>query len=427
VIVVSLSSSYHPVRSGAYSLAEDYRYTVEAFQDALARLAPEGLLSVTRWLQDPPSESLRTFALAMKALELSGGNPETQIVAFRGYNTLSILVKNGTYTEDELRVLREFASERAFDLVYAPGLRPEESNRYNILPEPIFYQSFNELFKTESRQTFYETYPYDVRPPTDDHPFFGHYFKWSQTEQIIVELGRTWQPFGGAGYFVILALLALAIFMAGLLILLPLAIRKARRGVEKPQNTRLAQVLLYFGFIGLAFLLVEIPLMQRYILYLGNPAYSLTVVLFSILLFSAVGSQVSQRLPHRLTLFALVVIILAIPYTLPYIFSQTLGLSLSIRILLTILTLAPIGFLMGIPFPAGIHWMQSLSADQYATGANLHIPWAWATNGAASVVASILAALLALTFGFNWVLRLGAIFYAGALLMVTIRSRSLHR
>jgi len=426
VIILSLISSYHPVRSGAYSLGEDYRYTVEAFQDTLARLTPDGLLSVTRWLQDPPSEGLRTFALAVTALERSGGNPEAQIVAFRGYNTVTILVKNGAYTSDELGTVRAFASERAFDLVYTPDIRPEETNRYNILPEPIYYQAFSELLKTKPRQTFYDAYPFDVRPPTDDLPFFGHYFKWSQAGQIMAELGHTWQPFGGAGYFVILALLALAFLLASLIILLPLAIRRSDKENDTSRQITILRPLLYFGSIGLAFLLVEIPLLQRFILYLGNPAYALTAVLFSILLFSAIGSQLSHHISYRAALLLLVLLILAVPYGLSYIFSLTLGFSLFFRLLLTALILAPIGFLMGIPFPAGIQWLQTLLPNDGTADKHSQIPWVWATNGAASVVASVLAALLALTFGFNWVLRLGALFYAAALLTVLARSKETH-
>lgn len=423
VITLFLANSYHPVRSGAYSLGEDYRYTVEAFQDVLARLTPNGLLVVTRWLQDPPSEGLRTFALAVTALERNGGNPESQIVAFRGYNTITTLVKNGAYTPDELGAIRSFASERAFDLVYAPDIRPDETNRYSILPEPIYYQAFSELLKAKPRQAFYDAYPFDVRPPTDNHPFFGHYFKWSQAKQVLAELGRTWQPFGGAGYFVILALLALATLMAGLIILLPLGIRKPAKGTETRHQRSIGRPLLYFGLVGLAFFLVEIPLLQRFILYLGNPAYALTAVLFFILLFSAIGSQLSHRIPHRAALLVLVLLIIVIPYGLPLIFSHTLGLSLSHRLILTGLILAPIGFLMGIPFPAGIQWLQSNYANEGAINEHPKIPWVWATNGAASVVASVLAALVGLTFGFDWALRLGALFYASALLTVLSHSK----
>jgi hypothetical protein len=417
VIVLSLASSFHPVRSGAYTLAEDYRYTVESFQDALAHLSPDGLLIATRWLQDPPSEDLRLFALAVTALERSNGDPHTQLVAFRGFNTATVIVKNASFTTDELSSIRTYLAERAFDLTYAPDVRPEETNQYNILPESKYYQNYLSLLNSKPRQTFYENYEYDVRPPTDDHPFFGHYFKWAQAPQIIAEFGKAWQPFGGAGYFVIVALLLLAILLAIVLILLPVAIwKRSHRNADSPFPLH---NLIYFGLLGFAFLFVEIPLLQRFILYLGHPAFAFTTVLFSLLFFSGLGSRFSHRFSLRLSLPILVILILAMPFLLPRFFSWTLGLPLTIRIALTALILSPIGLLMGIPFPVGIRLMkreQSMSLANEAQDGQ--VAWVWAVNGAASVVASILSALLALTFGFSWVLRLGALCYAGAWVMV---------
>jgi hypothetical protein len=165
-----------PGCSGAYSLAEDYRYTVESFGEMLEHLAPGGVLVATRWLQDPPSEDLRLFALAVTAIEEDGRDPHQRIVAFRGYNTATILVKNDPFTAEELNTIRKFASERAYDLTYAPAIQAEETNRYNILPESTYYHTYLELLEANPRQKFYDAYPYDVRPPTDDHPFYGHYF-----------------------------------------------------------------------------------------------------------------------------------------------------------------------------------------------------------------------------------------------------------
>jgi len=138
VVTLALTTPYRPIRSGAYSLSEDYRYTVEAFRDDLNTLAPGGLFVVTRWLQTPPSESLRAFALAVTALEQIGGDPAQQIVAFRGYATLTLLVKAAPFTPAELDAIRSFAAERAFDLVYAPDIHPEEINQYNVLQEPVY-------------------------------------------------------------------------------------------------------------------------------------------------------------------------------------------------------------------------------------------------------------------------------------------------
>ncbi len=404
VILLCLNSGYHPVGVGAYSLAEDYRYTQEAFQDALARLSPEGVLSITRWLQDPPSEELRAFGLAISALEAAGLEPSARLFAFRGYNTATVLVKKAPFSQQELATLRKFATDRAFDLVYAPDLDTSELNRYNVLSEPIYEQAFARLLAAQPRSAFYRAYPYDVSPPSDEHPFFGHYFKWTQARQLLALLGRTWQPFGGAGYFLILALLLLSLAAAAALIVLPLSVRRAGVGEHASRKTSLLGPLLYFGMIGLAYLLVEIPLMQRFILYLGNPAYALTVVLFALLLFSALGSRMSARARLRPALLALVGLLATIPYLLPGFFAATLGLSLTLRLALSVVLLAPLGCLMGIPFPGGLRHLEP----------GTPVAWVWAVNGAASVVASVLAALLALSLGFSWVFWIGALCYLGA-------------
>ena len=411
VIVLSLISSYHPVRSGAYSLAEDYRYTREAFRDMLGRLKPGGLLLLMRWLQTPPSESLRAFALAVAALEDMDADPHRQIVALRGYNAATLLIQNGYFTDTELVTIREFAASRAFDLDYFPGITPEHVNRYNVLPEALDYQAYTGLLDAPSPQEFFDNYPFDVSQPTDDHPFFGHSFKWEQADQVIAEMGKTWQPFGGAGYFVVLALFFLALIASSLLIVLPLAVR--RRDTEfaddsrDPPKVRLRS-LMYFGLIGIAFLFVEIPLIQKFILFLGNPAYAMTTVLFTLLLFSGLGSQYSSRIPIRAGMGTLVFIVLILPIFLPLLFNHTLGWSIGAKLLICYLALAPVGFLMGIPFPSGL---RLISRGNHSHG---WIAWSWAVNGAASVVASVLAALIALSWGFSWVFYLGAACYAVA-------------
>ncbi len=407
VITLALSTPYRPIRSGATSLAEDYTLTVEAFEDYLAALKPGGLLVLTRWLQMPPSESLRAFALALTALEGAGiSDPAQHLAAFRGYATMTILAKLTPFTAEERTALRRFAAERAFDLVYLPDLRPEERNRYNVLSAPIYEDAFAALLAAPDRAAWYALYPFDIRPPTDDHPFFGHFFKWEQTPQVVAELGKTWQPFGGAGYFVLVALLLLAAGAAALLIGLPLlAVRRSERPVRHPTGGVLP--LGYFGLLGLGFMAVEVPLMQHFILFLGHPAYAFTAVLFALLLFSGIGSAFSARLPLRLALALLVILSLLYPWALPRIFAGALHLPLAGRAAVALLVLAPLGILMGIPFPAGLRRLEH-SAPQT-------MPWAWGINGALSVIASVLAALLALSFGFRWVLWAGTLCYAAAL------------
>lgn len=428
VILLSLGSSFHPVQSGAYTLAEDYRYTVEAFQDMLSHLAPDGLLVATRWLQDPPSEDLRLFALAVTALETSGGDPHGQVVAFRGYNTVTILVKNSNYTPAELLIMREFTAQRAFDLTYAPGIQADETNLYNLLPESHYYQTYLSLLESYPREAFYTSYAYDVRPPTDDHPFYGHYFKWAQTDEILAVFGKAWLPFGGGGYFVIIAVLIMAFLLACALVLLPVVIwRLSLRKHSHMSSPFIARNLIYFGLLGFAFLFVEIPLLQRFILYLGSPAYAVTAVMFSLLFFSALGSRASERVPLHLSLAALAILILLTPLLLSPLFDWTLGLPLVARLGVTIMALAPLGFLMGVPFPSGLRLLSGVERQDDSHGSEMtprgDIPWIWAVNGAASVIAPILAALLALTFGFSDVLRIGALCYFAALVTAWVSPR----
>jgi hypothetical protein len=402
IVHLALSDGYRPVTSGAYSLGERYDLTVEAFADYLARLRPGGILVVERWLQLPPSETVRAGATAIGALRRSGvTDPAAQLVVVRDWQVGLILVKNGSFTPDELAMVREFCQAQGLDLVALPGLTEAEANRFNVLDEPVFFDTFRQLLAEP--EALYATQTYNVRPSTDDHPFFFHYFKWGQSRAVLEQLGKTWQPWGGSGYFVLLALLGLALIASGVLILLPLAFRRRDEGDSKGPRGR---VFVYFGLLGLGFLFVEIPLIQRFILFLEQPIYAFTVVAAAVLLFSGLGSLAALRLSPRRTLPILVVAILIYPLVLPLLFQSLLGAPLIVRLLVTGFSLAPLGFLMGIPFPGGLAWLR-----EQAPGL---VPWAWAVNGCMSVLASVLAAMVALSTGFSWVVAAAALAYAGA-------------
>jgi len=411
VVMLALTAPQRPVTSGAYSLAEDYRYTAQAFADYLARLDEGGLLVVARWLQVPPSEAIRAFALAVEAVEQAGGDPRASIVALRSYQQMLILVRRGAFLEEELETVRAFAAPRAFDLVYLPGIRPDEVNRHNVLPEPDYYRACVALLGAEDRDAWYAAYPFEVQPPDDDRPFFAHFFKWRQAPDVLAMAGHVWQPFGGAGYFVLLGLLALAVLAAGALILLPLAVRGsfglAQGQPEGRRHGRLLGVMLgYFALLGLGYLCVEIPLLQQFILFLGYPAYAMATVLFALLLFSGLGSLLSRRVPLWLVLILLPALVAGYALGLPVLFESTLAAPLASRMIVAVVALAPPGLLMGMPFPKGLALLERRAPALIA--------WAWGVNGAVSVVASILAALLALSFGFSAVLAVGAVCYVGA-------------
>jgi hypothetical protein len=435
LIQISLADSYRPVTSGAYSLSESYLYTQEGFADYLAHLNEGGLLAVSRWLQLPPSEALRVGALAVAALERSGvTQPERRLIAIRSMRTALLLVKNGEFSAEEIEAVRGFCDENKFDLVYYPGIQPAEANHYNVLPEPSYYRAFQDLLFAEdrARSHFYADYAFDVSPPEDDRPFFFHFFKWSQTPAILQTFGKTWQPFGGSGYFVLVALLVLALLASAVLILAPLLFQRKlqkatlsgdkeapllrpfdraqhRLGSGRALSLR-GRIFLYFALLGLGYLFVEIPLMQRFILFLGHPIYAFATTLFALLLFSGLGSMTGPRFSLFKMLILLSVTILLYPLLLPHLFQLLLGQGFALRLLISVVSLAPLGFLMGIPFPGGIALLERLAPDL--------IPWAWGINGCLSVLASILSTMLAISFGFSWVLVGASLAYAGGAVVI---------
>jgi len=179
LILLPLNDPYRPVASGAYSLAEDYNLTVESISAMLTRLNPGGTLVVTRWLQTPPSEELRMLATLIEALNrLEIENHGSKLVAYRGIQTMTYLVSPAGWQDEQLDLMRDFTAQRRYDLVWAPGIRSEEVNRFNYMQEPIYYQQFGELMAQDALKSSYADHAFAVQPATDDRPFFFHFFKW---------------------------------------------------------------------------------------------------------------------------------------------------------------------------------------------------------------------------------------------------------
>jgi hypothetical protein len=437
-----LTDSFRPVTAGAYTLNEDYRYTIEAFTDALPHLSSYGALVVERWLQLPPSESLRMWGAIAEALQQHFSTTAYKVVdlnqyllTMRSLQTSLIIASRAPLDSQTLAQTRQFATERQFDLVWLPDIQPDEVNRFSVVPDAVYHQTFADLLAPPDPATFFANYPHAVAPPTDNHPFFFHFFKWQQTPEILQTLGKTWQPFGGSGYLVLVVLLILVVILSAILILLPLLWRKARpersqrneggrpvlseaEGMkdENPYYSLLptSYFLLYFALLGLGFLFIEIPLLQRFILYLGQPAYAFAVVVSTILLASGVGSgYLSGRWSLRVVLPLITVLAIVYPLLLPHLFDATLRLPFVGRVVVTVIALFPLGMLLGIPFPRGLRLV-----GQTAPGL---VPWVWAVNGCASVISAVLAAMIALTWGFSAVLWSAAGAYALAGVVINQR------
>ncbi len=417
LVQVGLLDSFAVSGSGVQALNENHLYTVEAVNSYLDHLEPDGILAITRWLKVPPRDSLKLVATVIEAFRERGvGEPGSQIAVIRSWNTVTLLAKNGPITKGESARIREFAESRSFDVAWCPSMRADEANRFNRLEQPWLFDGIRALLGAQAGQ-FIENYKFDVSPATDDRPYFFHFFKWRVFPELMALRKR-----GGAGliewgYLVLVATLIQAVVLGSVLILLPLMLTRRAR----PAITRMGS---YFFLLGLAFLFIEMAFIQKFILFLSHPLYSVAVVLSGFLIFAGMGSAVSGRLVNKnkpaetgaisrtvyLAVAGIVVISLTYIPLLPLLFNNLIGLADGIRIGVSIALIAPLAFCMGMPFPLGLKQISAAAPD--------FIPWAWALNGFASVISAALATLLAIEFGFTMVLLAALVLYGLSTLLL---------
>ncbi len=412
LINISLLDAFGASAAGLYALSESYLYTEQALQADLQHLSPGGYLSITRWIKMPPRDTLKLLATvvnACKALKIK--DPQQRIVLIRSWQTSTLLVKNGPFSDQEIDNLKQFSNERSFDLAYYPGITVEEVNRFNILPQPYFYQAAKALLGADG-EAFIKNYKFNIEPATDDRPYFFHFFKWKTLPEIVPLLGQGGMSLLESGYLLLIAALLQALLASLVLIALPLMLGKDRLGIKSgTQGYR--QVVVYFVCLGLAFFFVEIAFIQKFILILHHPIYAVTAVLCTFLISAGAGSLFSKRLcDHKaksmvrwpvagIALFSAIYILGFESLT-----GFLLELSGSSRLVFSILLIAPLGFFMGMPFPMGM--------DSLGQTAPVLIPWAWGINGCASVISAILATLIAMQFGFTVLVFLALLLYVVA-------------
>ncbi|MFQ5975878.1 MAG: hypothetical protein ACE5J5_06160, partial [Candidatus Hydrothermarchaeales archaeon] len=335
--------------------------------------------------------------------------PEKNIADLRSLGTITILAKKTAFTSEEIEKIRDFSRSKSFDIVYVPGVLESEVNIYNRFPEDYYYLTINDLVTTSNKEEFYKAYLFDVSPTRDENPFFFQFLRPDRLKETYESTSKKWQIFIEGSYIVYI-LLVQAIILTLFFVLLPLAGR--RKGFKIPHK---AGSLSYFFFIGIAFMFVEIPLIQKFILFLGKPVFAISTVLFGLLVFSGLGSLYTnrstvsaRRLKYRLTILVLTVLFYL--FFLPVFFAYVRTTNMWLRYAAAVLAIAPIGFLMGMPLPMGIRLVEKIDIKL--------IPWAWAANGSASVLASILAVILAMHSGFSQVILLASLAYALSMVSV---------
>jgi hypothetical protein len=410
LIQVSLLDSFSASASGQYALSENHLYTTEALAEFLQKLAPGGFLSITRWIKVPPRDTLKLFATAVAALRASGINePGQQLILLRGWQTSTLLVKNGAVNARDIERLRTFCEARSFDVAWYPGISRAETNRYNRLRDAWFHDAAQALLGGQ-HEHFLDDYKFNLRPASDDRPYFFHFFKWRTLEEVLELRARGGASLADAGYLVLVATLVQAVIASLLLILLPIWIFR-RRTDPAMQGVRRSMVVGYFFLLGLAFLFIEIAFIQKLLLFLHHPLYAVAVVLSSFLVFSGLGSAWLGRASpgdrgRRLGQAVTGIVVLGTLYLLLLgpLLGQLAMLPDIMRILVSVSVIAPLAFCMGMPFPLGLGRL----AD-HAPGL---IPWAWAINGCASVISAVLATLLAIHLGFSIVIAVALALYA---------------
>ncbi len=425
LIQASLVDTWAASSAGAYALAENSLYTTEAFVDYLSKLTADGVVSFSRWYAAPPVEVMRLVVVARAALARVGVTEPAGHIAIvrtdsrmtRRPSLATVLVKRSPFTPAEIASLLTWTRSMLFDVAFVPWQSGAQGS------EPAFATI---LGSDPEASAFLESVPFDLTATSDDRPFFFDrvpLFGW-----LKLRLGFSAPPYASGELPLASRTLLVAMIVTAtnalVLITLPLLMRTgARRKNDRPPLMRRFAWIVYFACLGVGYIVVEIVLIQRLNLYLGNPAYALTVVLFTMLVSSGCGSLFAERWPRIGALVPmLVVVCLGVAFmrsTLNALVYGTLAVPTGLRIATAVAYVAPFAFAMGMPFPTGLRHAARVSESL--------VPWAWGVNGGMSVLGSVAAVVVSMTAGFSTSLLLGALAYCVALVVVLPLVRSAAR
>jgi hypothetical protein len=402
-VQMTLVDTWASTAAGAFALSENNLYTVEAFREYFDHLKPDGMIAITRWEFRQPREALRVVSQAIEALHQIGvADPRRHfvIVADGGLNEdgrpVLVLAKKSPFTPAEYAAVGEHV--RNNPNLYWLNPTAEYLDRQTLPPAA---EAFRRLIDSNDPRAFARDYQYNVAPVSDSAPFF---FFTLKTKYVLKNIlagtghGMDWRINLGVvvlGMLLIISALAVLAFL-----ILPLALHGRNRDARRKAGL---VALLYFIAVGFGYILVEISLIQRFVLFLGHPTYALTVVVFLLLLSSGAGSVAARRRVTNanriLLLLGLIagLIVLSV-LVLPWLLSTAVGLPFAIKLLISALVLSPLGFLMGMPFPTGLRLVPT-------------VEWAWALNAAASVLGSVMAMVIAIEFGLTITLCCAALAY----------------
>jgi hypothetical protein len=405
VLQATLVDTWASTAAGAFALSENNLYTTDAFEDYLTHLTEDGLMVFTRWGFQPPRESLRLLSLAIVALDRLGEHdPARHVIVLRGQKERiqewgaqdTVLISKKPFADADVARARQAAATAGLQVVYAPRDGPANE--------------FGQILASGDPGNFSRQYAYNVAPVTDDNPFFFYTVQTRDVWNFVRNASRL-----NADYKVnravpmLFGVFGVSILATALVLLLP----RLLLGSRLPADRRILTFLWYFLFIGAGYILIQVALIQKFVLFLGHPTYALTVIIFSMLVASGLGSYWSRRIigqhDERLrwvfpavTVLVIILAVISAPVT-----GSLVGLPLLIKALLTIVMIAPAAFLMGMPFPTGLRLLERAHHES--------VRWAWSLNAASSVLGSASAIFLSIYIGLRATLIVGGLFYLAAL------------
>jgi spermidine synthase len=389
LVQISLIDTWAATAAGGLTLTENRLYTVEAWGDFYRALKPGGLLSVSRWY-NPEShrgEFDRLVAIAASALQRQGvpaAELSRHLIALNVDNIVTVITSPDAFTDAQWQAARARLAAQGFKVLLGPDV--------------AFDAITTTLMSGKADKAFLDSLPENIAASTDDNPFFFFTARMGD----LLSNGPSFSMDRNAAISTTIWIVIAALCACAYYIVIPF-FRISRR----MPLTELAPPVAYFCSIGMGFMLIEISQMQRLMVFLGHPVYGLSVVLFTILLFSGIGSMTVGASPPRLAaivtrLVALVVTLVAAGLLTPLVTTWARSEATEMRILVSVLLLAPPAFCMGMMFPLGLGiWRRHQAL----------LPFFWSTNGITSMLASVLGMALSIEYGIANTYALGACFY----------------
>jgi len=394
--------------AGMAGLGQDHLATVEGITACLRRLSPGGLIVTGRGIQTPPRDSLKLLGTLIEALRRIGvNNPQDHIAMFRDYQWVCILASASPWSAEQIQSMRRSFSERELTPVYYPGIQPGELNQPDALPGPAggvgdwYYHAAMELFSARAER-FIAQWLFDIRPATDDRPFFHDFGKLRLIGALRRTLGDLWLTRVELAFLFVLGTIAAVAVVGVVMTIAPLLLLPDLRHGRGKTSTAA-----YFAAIGLAYMVLEMTLLSRMTHLIGDPVQAASVTIAGFLVFSSAASLVAQRLLKKggRSLGGIVVALVCVAGVELALLGRLAHLAGALplpgRYGMALLAIAPLAFLMGFPMPLAL-WRVDRAQPSL-------IPWAWGVNGFASVLAAPAATAIGMAWGFT---------YAGAAAMV---------